>query len=130
LKARLQNETNTFIGSKSLIIVRYQSEVSDYLIVLARKSFELLLVPALQPALKDSPMYILRALAFLLLTQAVLAQQPTPILPDPKLTPGDTFDVTSQDVCVHGYAKKVRAVPAWLKKQAYAEYKITQCKTC
>jgi hypothetical protein len=61
-------------------------------------------------------MYILRALAFLFFTQAVLAQQPTPILPDPKLTPSDTFDVTAEDVCVPGYAKKVRAVPAWLKK--------------
>jgi hypothetical protein len=28
-----------------------------------------------------------------------------------------------------GYAKKVRAVPAWLKRQAYAEYEITQYKT-
>jgi hypothetical protein len=75
-------------------------------------------------------MHILRAFAFLLfLTQVVLAQQPTPILPDPKLTPGDTFDVTAQDVCVPGYAKKVRAVPAWLKRQAYAEYGITQYKT-
>ena len=63
-------------------------------------------------------MYILRALVFMFLTQAVLAQQPTPILPDAKLTPGDTFDVTTQDVCVPGYAKKVRAVPAWLKRQA------------
>jgi hypothetical protein len=41
-------------------------------------------------------MYILRALVFLFLTQVVLGQQPTPILPDPKLTPGDTFDVTTQ----------------------------------
>jgi hypothetical protein len=55
-------------------------------------------------------MYILRAFAFLLfLAQAVLAKQPTPILPDPKLTPGDTFDVTAQDVGVPGYARKVRA---------------------
>ena len=51
-----------------------------------------------------------------------------PILPDPKLTPGDTFDVTTQDVCVPGYAKKVRAVPAWLKRQAYADYGIRQYK--
>ena len=43
-------------------------------------------------------MYILRALAFFFLAQAVLAQQPTPILPDPKLTLGDTFDVTAEDV--------------------------------
>jgi hypothetical protein len=74
-------------------------------------------------------MYILRALAFLFLTEAVLAQQPTPILPDPKLTPGDTFDITAQDVRVPGYARKVRAVPSWLKGQAYAEYGITQYKT-
>ena len=48
--------------------------------------------------------------SFLATAQTVLAQQPTPILPDPKLTPGDTFDVTAEDVCVPGYAKKVRAV--------------------
>ena len=72
-------------------------------------------------------MYILRAFAFLFfLAQVVLAEQPTPILPDPKLTPGDTFDVTAKDVYVPGYAKKVRAVPAWLKRQAYAEYGITK----
>jgi len=41
-------------------------------------------------------MYLLRALAFFFLTQAVLARQPTPILPDPKLTPGDTFDTGEQ----------------------------------
>ena len=54
-------------------------------------------------------MYVLRALAFLFLAQAALAQQLTPLLPDPKLTPGDVFDVTAQDICVPGYAKKVRA---------------------
>src|SRR6201987_5964246 len=75
-------------------------------------------------------MLILRAFAFLLfLAQVLLAEQPTPSLSDPKLTPGDTFDVTAQDMCVPGYAKKVRAVPAWLKRQAYAEYGITQYKT-
>jgi hypothetical protein len=52
--------------------------------------------PAFQPALKDSPMYILRAFSFLLfLAEGILAEQPTPILPDPKLTPGDTFDLTA-----------------------------------
>jgi hypothetical protein len=75
-------------------------------------------------------MYILRGFTLLLfLAQLVFAEQPTPILPDPKLTPGDTFDVTAQDVCVPGYAKKVRAVPAWLKRQAYTEYGITEYKT-
>jgi len=72
-------------------------------------------------------MHLQRAVALLLfLTQLLPAGQQTPILPDPKLTPGDTFDVTVQDVCVPGYAKKVRAVPAWLKRQAYAEYEITE----
>jgi hypothetical protein len=75
-------------------------------------------------------MYILRAFAFLLfLAQVVLAEQPTPILPDPKITPGGTFDVTAQDVCVPGYAKKLRAVLAWLKREAYTEYGVTQYKT-
>ncbi len=37
--------------------------------------------------------------------------------------------MTAQHVCVPGYAKKVRAVPARLKRQAYAEYGITQYKT-
>jgi hypothetical protein len=68
----------------------------------------------------------IRALAFLLfLTQFVLAQQPTPIVPDPKLTPGDAFDVTANDLCVPGYAKKVRDVPAEMKREVYREYGIT-----
>src|ERR1700730_2817107 len=57
-------------------------------------------------------MYI-RALGLLLfLTRVLLAQEPTPILPDANMTPGDTFDVTAQDICTHGYARKVRDVPA------------------
>jgi hypothetical protein len=57
-------------------------------------------------------MYI-RALGLLLfLTLVLLAQEPTPILPDANMTPGDTFDVTTQDICAHGYARKVRDVPA------------------
>lgn len=75
-------------------------------------------------------MYILQAFALLLFfAQVVLAEQPTPILPDPKLTPGDTFEVTAQGVCVPGYAKKVRAVPEWLKRRAYAEFGITEYNT-
>jgi hypothetical protein len=54
-----------------------------------------------------------------------LGQQPKPLLPDPKLTPGDVFDVTIQDICVPGYSKTVRAVPRALRKQAYAKYGIT-----
>ena len=78
---------------------------SYYAIVLA--TVQIAACPALRPSLKDSPMYILRAFTFLLfLAEVVLAQQPKPILPDPKLTPGDTFDVAAQDLCVPGYAKK------------------------
>ena len=70
-------------------------------------------------------MYI-RALALLLfLTRVVLAQQSAPILPDPNMTPGSTFDVTAQDVCTYGYARKVRDVPAEMKRQVYREYGIT-----
>jgi len=74
---------------------------------------------------KCSPMFI-RALAFLwLVTQLGLGQQPTPIVPDPKLTPGDAFDVTAQDLCVPGYAKKVRNVPEEMRQEVYREYGIT-----
>ena len=60
---------------------------------------------------------------------SALGQQPKPLLPDPKLTPGDVFDVTIQDICTPGYSKKVRAVTAKLKRQAYAEYGITSWKS-
>ena len=67
-----------------------------------------------------------RALALLLfLSQVILGQQPTPILPDPNLTPGSTFDVTAEDLCVPGYTKKVRNVPAEMKREVYREYGIT-----
>jgi hypothetical protein len=65
-------------------------------------------------------------IAFLLVcAQIALAQQPTSILPDPKLTPGDAFTVTVQDLCVPGYTKKVRNVPAEMKREFYEEYGIT-----
>ncbi len=69
---------------------------------------------------------LIRALALLFIfVQVVLAQQPTPILPDRKLTPGDVFDVLAQDVCISGYTKKVRHVPAEMKREVYQEYAIT-----
>jgi hypothetical protein len=68
----------------------------------------------------------IRAIAFLLfLAPVVLAQQPPPIVPDPNLTPGNTFDVTVQDLCVPGYTKKVRNVPAEMKREVYREYGVT-----
>ena len=47
-----------------------------------------------------------------------------PILPDPKLTPGDALDVTIADISVPGYTKKVRNVPEEVKRRVYAEYGI------
>jgi hypothetical protein len=59
-------------------------------------------------------------------TSAAFAQQPQPILPDPRLTPGDVFDVTATDLCTPGYTKRVRNVPPSVKAQAYREYGITE----
>jgi hypothetical protein len=84
---------------------------------------------ALQSVQKDSPMYILRARFFVVSCSGRPRSGTHSDPSDPKLTPGDTFDVTTQDVCVAGYAKKVRAVPAWPKRQACAKYKIAQYKT-
>lgn len=62
----------------------------------------------------------------LLWNVGALAQQPTPFLPYPDLTPGGVFDdVTLQDICTPGYSKKVRAVPKALRDQAYKSYGIT-----
>jgi hypothetical protein len=54
------------------------------------------------------------------------ADQATPLLPDPKMTPGATLPVATGDICVSGYSKKVRNVPADVKQQVYAEYGITR----
>lgn len=51
-------------------------------------------------------------------------QSSSPILPDPKMTPGATLPVTTGDICVSGYSEKVRNVPADVKRQVYAEYGI------
>jgi hypothetical protein len=68
----------------------------------------------------------IRVIALLLfLAPVVLAQQPPSIVPDPKLTPGDAFEVTVQDLCVPGYTKKVRNVPAEMKREVYEEYGVT-----
>jgi hypothetical protein len=78
-----------------------------------------------QWSLGNSPMIICVIAFLLLLTPVILAQQPTPIVPDPKLTPGDSFPVTAQDLCVTGYTKKVRHVPPKMKRQVYEEYGVT-----
>ncbi len=59
---------------------------------------------------------------------AASAAAGAPILPNPSMTPGDTLDVTSADICQSGYAHKVRNVPQSEKDQAYREYGITSHK--
>jgi hypothetical protein len=51
-------------------------------------------------------------------------QSSPPLMPDPTRTPGDTLDVTKDDICVPGYSKKVRDVPQAVKDQVYASYGI------
>jgi hypothetical protein len=70
-------------------------------------------------------MFIRTFALLLFLASVALAQQPTPIVPDPMLTPGDSFPVTVQDLCVPGYTKKVRNVPAEMKREVYEEYGVT-----
>ena len=73
----------------------------------------------------------LPALVTLLLALAAFpacGQQPAgspPILPDPKLTPGDTLDVALADIQVKGYSSKVRTVPVAVKREVYASYGIS-----
>ena len=53
-------------------------------------------------------------------------QSNSPLLPDPKMTPGATLPVATGDICVSGYSEKVRNVPSDVKQQVYAEYGITR----
>jgi hypothetical protein len=60
----------------------------------------------------------------MLVVLGTMASGEPPILPDPQLTPGATQEVTTNDICVPGYTKKVRSVPAAVKRQVYAAYGI------
>jgi hypothetical protein len=51
-------------------------------------------------------MRIIVVLALLFFQTVVVAEQRAPIRPDPKLTPGATFDVTLQDISEPGYSKR------------------------
>ncbi len=80
------------------------------------------------------PSPFLRSLAVALLfscsTTPLVAQQAgpdvrtTPMMPNPKLTPGDTLPVTLADIQVKGFSSKVRNVPVSVKRQVYASYGI------
>jgi hypothetical protein len=71
-------------------------------------------------------MRIVVLLALLFFQAVVFADQLAPIRPDPKLTPGATFDVTLRDISEPGYSKKVRNVTGEVKREVYAEYGITE----
>lgn len=47
-----------------------------------------------------------------------------PFVPDPARTPGAALAVTAADICVSGYSKRVRNVPAEVKRRVYALYGI------
>ena len=47
-----------------------------------------------------------------------------PILPDAKLTPGDTLEVSLNDIRQSGYSSRVRNVPISVKREVYAAYGI------
>lgn len=47
-----------------------------------------------------------------------------PVAPDPVLTPGATLPVTVEDICTSGYSRKVRDVPAEVKRAVYRQYGI------
>ena len=47
-----------------------------------------------------------------------------PFRPDPKLTPGAVFEVSTAEVCRRGYARSVRHVDGKTKAMVYREYGI------
>jgi hypothetical protein len=66
---------------------------------------------------------MIRILIFsLLLTFAAIAQEQA--LPDSKLTPGDTFPVTVEELSQIGYSKHARHVSTELRREVFAEYGI------
>ncbi len=46
-------------------------------------------------------------------------------LPNPTLTPGAVRNVTQADICVPGYAKKIRAVSQITRRAAFKRYGLT-----
>ena len=66
--------------------------------------------------------YFLAIFMLTLVCTTCLAVQPDQPLPDPQLTPGATLDVTTKDICVTGYTKKIRYVPIAVKRQVYLKY--------
>jgi hypothetical protein len=68
--------------------------------------------------------WAMRVVALGLVVLGTAASGGPPIRPDPQLTPGAALEVTTADMCVPGYPKKVREVPDPVKRQVYAAYGI------
>lgn len=52
----------------------------------------------------------------------------SPERPDPTLTPGEILNVTREQVCTPGYAKKVRHVTAQMKRAVFKRYGVKYVK--
>lgn len=61
---------------------------------------------------------------FFLMASYSFAGQLDPVLPNPRLTPGDAFSVTVKDIAAPGYAKRVRHVPVSVKRAVFKAYGI------
>lgn len=62
---------------------------------------------------------------FVLFATVFSAFADSPIVPNPKLTPGDVLTTDVATICTPGYTKTVRDVPENIKNQAYLSYGIT-----
>jgi hypothetical protein len=68
--------------------------------------------------------WVLSVVALGLVVLRAAASSGPPLRPDLQLTLGATLEVTTADICVPGYTKKVRDVPDAVKRQVYAAYGI------
>lgn len=67
-------------------------------------------------------MRLLVAAVLLTACSSTLSASHWPTQPDPKLTPGAVLNVTAAQVCLPGYASKVRNVPVSEAKAVFATY--------
>lgn len=68
---------------------------------------------------------IVRLVALVLIFLSAGAHAESPILPDPRLTPGAILSTDPAEICVPGYSKRVRNVSRETKEMAYRLYGIT-----
>ena len=64
-------------------------------------------------------------MALALLGSAYADLEHSPLLPDPKMTPGDVLTTDAKVICAPGYTQTVRNVPQSLKNQVYRQYGVT-----